>query len=85
MHFVVSQLQCEYLQFVEATFCTVFMSQGQQKPVEGSVIFVLVYFFVFVFVNEFIIFSFFDIFVFVFVNENHTAFSVMLYSVSQTK
>ena len=39
-----------------------------------SVIFVLVYFFVFV--NEFIIFSFFDIFVFV--NENHTDVHVLI-------
>jgi len=39
------------------------------------VIFVLIHFLVLVlvFVNEFVIFSFFTIFVFVFVNENHIA------------
>ena len=56
-----------------------------------SVIFVLIYFLVLVFqlffrfsfilvlvfVNEFVIFSFFTIFVFVFVNENHTATPVV--------
>ena len=49
-----------------------------------SVIFVLICFLVLVFINEFVIFSFYTIFIIVFVNENHTGLTPKLSLKPQT-